>query len=235
MGQREFWPFEPVELEVRIEVARGTRRRFYIPHQLDPGYESFRIWIEDPLGERRLFRSPRHYCPGRRRLCIMPGKPFERDISIFGESGGYTFRRAGRHLIWVTSAVPPRGVLRSNTIEVNVRPVRPADRLCQEARQSLSPPEEARLLYYRVGAPGSRAVQRLTSFCEHHPDLPSAAAARYAVGRTLLKAAARQTRAESVHDWARQGVEQLARALDLRHLSRHRRTIAQRLVERGVQ
>jgi hypothetical protein len=33
---------------------------------------------------------------------VAPGKPFERDISIWGESGGYTFRHAGDHRLFCT-------------------------------------------------------------------------------------------------------------------------------------
>lgn len=52
-----FWPFEPVEMDVALSVTEGDSQ--WVPDYLDPGYEDFVIWIEDPSGERRRYRSPR--------------------------------------------------------------------------------------------------------------------------------------------------------------------------------
>jgi len=85
VAQREFWRFEPIELDVEIRAASGVRRTFSIPNAVDPGFESFGIFIEDPDGERRRYRSPTRLCSAVSLLTIAPSSPFRRDIPIFGQ------------------------------------------------------------------------------------------------------------------------------------------------------
>ncbi len=85
----EFWPWEDVQLEIHL----SAKRRAGVPHQLDPGYKNFEIWIEQPEGERRRYRSPHYYCAYPKELLVDATNPFTRDISIFLQSGGYTSAR----------------------------------------------------------------------------------------------------------------------------------------------
>jgi len=105
MSRRSFFYFEPVELDVVLSAPSSANRSFRVPDCIDPGYGAFRIWIEEPSGERRIYRSPRIYCAHDELIFVGPKKPFRRDISIFGESGGFTFRRAGVHKVWAEFAL----------------------------------------------------------------------------------------------------------------------------------
>ena len=184
MARREFWRFEPVELDVAVRTAAGVDRRFRIADEIDPGYESFRIWIEDPLGQRRIYRSPRRYCRSPGILTIGPGRSFRRDISIFGEAGGYTFRSVGVHKLW--AEMLHKGLwLRSNTLEINVLPADNSERYLQ-TRAALTVPGAAGLLYHRLDRFSPEAVTALQTFVSEAVGNPSAAVASYALGRAFL-------------------------------------------------
>lgn len=156
MAQREFWNFEPVELEIRLCVAAGVEKTFTVPDSIDPGYPEFRIMIENPLGERYLYRSPRHYCLNPAVITVAPDQGFERDISIFGQAGGYTFQSPGVHRIWALFSLPGGELLKSNELDVNVLPASPdSEEFCM-LRSVLTQPRHAKLLYHRSGKPHSK-------------------------------------------------------------------------------
>jgi len=75
--------------------------------------------IETPDGERYRYRSPKLYC-GQGPSKWLPWLGIPPDISIFGQSGGYTFRRPGRHLIWVEYGLGKGNRLKSNVAAVDV-------------------------------------------------------------------------------------------------------------------
>ncbi|MEO0855201.1 MAG: hypothetical protein AAFY15_17095, partial [Cyanobacteria bacterium J06648_11] len=147
--------------------------------------DNFRIWIEEPDSSRRLYQSPRRYCHNGRRLTITPRKPFRRDISIFGEAGGYTFRVPGIHRLWCEFDVGRRGVIRSNSLELNILPSSVARDDPVEAilTDRLAP----QVLYHRVDPSRGRALHRLRRACALLPKNSDALAAlRYAMGRAWL-------------------------------------------------
>lgn len=184
MGQREFWRFEPVELDIEVRCARGVDRAFRILDAVDPGYETFHIWIEEPTGERRRHRSPRRYCRVRRSRMIRPGQPFRRDLSIFGEAGGYTFRVPGIHRLWAEFMVKPGLKIRSNDLEVNVKPATDNDAYYQ-ARRVLGASPRAGILYHRLIRTNLRHLTVLEGLCQAQSDLPSVGSIRYAVARAM--------------------------------------------------
>jgi hypothetical protein len=185
MAQREFWDFEPVELDVELRVAGGVSRSFRVPDAIDPGYEIFTLWIEEPSGERRRYRSPRRYCSSTKTRRISPAKPFRRDISIFGEAGGYTFRRTGIHRIWAEFQPRPEETLRSNTLEVLVRPASVV-REYRLAKRVLASSPRAKILYHRLLRHSrSRDLSILTSYAAANPCLNSRGSLQYAVARAL--------------------------------------------------
>ncbi|VXC84365.1 hypothetical protein [Sphingomonas sp. 8AM] len=216
MSLREFWAFEPVDLDVELRVAPGVARRFRVPDCIDHGYDQFAIWIEEPDGARRKLRSPRRYCGPTKSRTIAPGRPFRRDISIFGEAGGYAFRRAGYHTIWAEFEPRPRQRIVSNRVDVQVR-VRNVGSDGTTARSLLTASKAARTLYHRLPIAGVRDLRRLASLaCD--PELPSRAMVGYALGRAMLR------HADAALN--RQGGELLAQAAQQPVLGVHQRELA---------
>jgi hypothetical protein len=192
VSQDAFWRFDPVELDVVLD-NQGARFAD-VPDALDPSYSCFRIWIEEPDGQVRTLRPPRHYCAPRGVVRLAPGKGLARDISIFGESGGYTFRRAGPHRLWTSLDIAAGRALCSNVLAVEVLEQREDSRLWQDSAALLCRLQVAQLLYYRLPTPGRiRALPRLDSFSAAHRKRPVAAMARYAMGRALAVAALRRS------------------------------------------
>ena len=192
-----FWPFEPMELDVTISCSRATRSRD-VPDMIDPGYDAFTIWIEEPSGERRRYRSPKHYCRHKSKVRISHDKPFRRDISIFGESGAFTFRRVGVHRVWAQFQVSPSNVLHSNLIELNVLAPTIRDSY-KAAKQVFHRHDIAQLLYYRrLTAERLSAISSLDTFVSAFPRARSNATAHYAIGRSLEDwASSRTTRSDT--------------------------------------
>jgi hypothetical protein len=191
---REFHYFEPVELDVTLSVAAGVRRTFRVPDCIDPGYSQFRIWIEAPDGERRKLRPTQHYCPSGRQLNIAPESPFHRDISVFGEAGGYTFQDSGIYRIWVELDASASSTIRSNVLELNVLPRRSLKHTTNAAHHLLKSENVARLLYHRVDLSNGRLLEKLETACgEIGAKCPGAL--WYAIGRARLRQVNRDRRA----------------------------------------
>jgi hypothetical protein len=222
-----FW--EPVELDVELRGSRAAGA-IRVPDEVDPGYQSFVIWIEEPSGERRRYRSPQHYCRARKTLRLEPGAPFRRDISIFGESGGYTFRRSGLHRIWAEFQLG-RTRLRSNALEVDVRSPAKARLHDQEIGRVLARRESRVLLYHRLERFRGRATSALTRLAAEHPRASVTPVLHYAIGRALVTAArARGDRDGGGHLW-RRARGHLARAVDGAVLGDHQRRRAVEILQ----
>ncbi|MDF5995853.1 hypothetical protein P4200_19590 [Pseudomonas aeruginosa] len=116
----EFWPMEPIMLNIRLSVT-GTSKAV-VPAEVDPGYKRFRVMIRDPDGSVRLYRSPLRFCSQGASIEISAESPFVRDLPLFGQAGGYTFKAAGLHQVWAELDVTGRKLLRSNVCEINVLP-----------------------------------------------------------------------------------------------------------------
>jgi hypothetical protein len=208
--------FEPVELELSISLpitAQGSTR---VPDALDPGYEMFRVWIEEPNGERRLYRSPRKYCAQRLHRRLTPGDRFSRDISIFGQSGGYTFRRNGIHRLWAEFRLGPRRTIRSNALEIDIEPARKS-KVPLDVARSLTQIEPAELLYHRLDRRGGRGAQVLENIVETYPRLRAAPCIRYALAKAYL------ADADSGDQRVARAQTHLERAIDSPMLGEHQR------------
>jgi hypothetical protein len=192
ISQDAFWCFDPVELDVVVENqgARSTT----VPDALDPGYQGFDVWIEEPSGETRRLRPPRRYCSPRGTVRLAPGGRLARDISIFGESGGYTFCRAGPHRIWVSFECVADRALKSNVLEVLVLKREERSPLWDASAALLPRTDVAELLYYRLPNPRRmKMMERLDDFSVAHRNTKAAGMARYAMGRALAVAALRKS------------------------------------------
>jgi hypothetical protein len=233
MRPREFWRFEPVELDLTLSVGTGIKRTFNIPDRIDPGYPEFTIWIEEPDGERRRYAAERHYCAARSNLRIGPGRPFERDISIFLEQGMFTFKKAGVHRITSVLDLGKRGVLISNTLDVNVIAypgAKSASLECSEVLNVLAGKGTARFLYHRRGNPRNKLLRRLEQFSSSRIDRHSIAVS-YALGRSFITSAEEAGSPEVRKRLERRGRELLVAARDSGLLSAHRMRLCGRILE----
>jgi hypothetical protein len=228
LPQGAFWPFEPVELDVELRVRPGVGRTFRVQDRLDAGYEEFRIWVEEPTGERRIYRPPRRYCAAPGVRTIGPGSAFRRDISLFGESGGFTFRRTGVHRLWAEFMVRRGSWLISNVVECEILPADDT-RLYADARRLLTRGTVSRLLYHRR-IPRRARVSQLEDFIRSHPDWSGVGRVEYGVGRALLNAGGRRSGAAAETILGR-GVDQLRRVADRPGLGDHQRRLAAGILE----
>lgn len=237
MEQKEFWPFEPVELDIIVKAASKAQKSVRIPDMVDPGYDEFSIFIEEPDGDRRRYQSPRNYCRRNVRIAISPRKPMRRDISIFGESGGFTFRKAGVHRIHAVFRPSRRTMLRSNVIEVNVLPISPENSFYQDALTCFTNRYLGLLMYHRRFHQGShRHVRLLRDFCDTYSKHPSVGMARYAWGRALATQISEFDTDVADHRLRHEALKQLRDAIKSKGLNEHRSLIAEReiySVERG--
>lgn len=226
LDRREFWRFEPVELDVELSLrARSNRRAPSVPDALDPGYERFVIWIEEPDGERRRYRSPRHYCDQHARVSVSRSNPMRRDISIFGESGRFTFRKVGRHRLFASFATAGARTVNSNVLEVNILAPDAADSVYVHGHAVFADRDLAKLMYHRRLTPRRRRkITRLMDFTAQHRQHPSAALAHYAIGRALASYVRQAQRAGApTAQLKRASLEHLRAAATHRHLGDHRK------------
>lgn len=230
ISHEEVFFFEPVELDVRVYLARGAKRNCRIPDELDPGYDSFALWITDPNGERRRYRPTHRYCRKTTFRTIAPNCPFERDITIFGQAGGYTFQRAGTYRLQaVLQRLGSRNLL-SNEIKLMVLPSQLRSAEYCNLRSTLAHPEAATVLYYRAGVPRGKGAVLLQEVCLKHPKTRAASACHYALGRLFLKhtGTGKSSRQKSTY-WGR-AHDHFSRAMDSKHFTGHRRVITENLL-----
>ncbi len=157
-SQKEFWFFEPIELDVRLSSKHG---QFELPDEIDPGYDRFVIHITRPDGTRFKYRSPRIYCCNLSTLMVAPRKPFIRDISIFGQSGGYTFESPGEYKIQCVFDTGKGFSIASNILSVNVERSLFTNKRYKNLYEILTHKGTALLLYHRNGNFRSETVKQL--------------------------------------------------------------------------
>ncbi|MBV6501432.1 MAG: hypothetical protein CJBNEKGG_03944 [Prosthecobacter sp.] len=225
----EFWPFEPVELDVTLGLAPGARGPVVVPEQLDPGYKTFTIWIRSPDGEVRRYRATKHYCAGIKTHTITRRNPYRRDISIFGQSGGYTFSQAGTHEIWAVFQSAPDRRVTSEVISVCVKPAK--QRSLRFKRREHLHRAAAFGLYYRTGPCFGEEVQALIEMAKTFRKEASGAAANYAIGRIFWDQFQRQKGPRDRH-LEKQVKERLKRASQHDSLSCQRRRNAEAILQR---
>lgn len=234
LDRHEFWRFEPLQLDVRLATFPGMMRRFAVPDMIDPGYEAFVLFIEEPTGERRRFRSDMHYCPHSRKLSIDSTNPFQRDVAIGQESGRLTFRRAGIHRLQAQLTLGPQRRLMSNVLEVNVLTERGTSRE-ELLRDILLRGRAQTVLKRNQDLRDGKGLQLLrTLLLDAKPTPKIDALVRYALGRASLA-----RRAGSPRQWSKEiqrlGCEHLERAIDSGQLGSHRNALARRWIEDSQQ
>lgn len=205
MAKDVFRFFEPLELDIELSIRTGKAKTVRILDRIDPGYEEFELWIEEPTGARRRFRSPRHYCAERAYLTIRKNQPFRRDISIFLERGGYTFRHAGVHQIWARVHLGRRGVVTSNTISIEIKSERHVSKADERVRRLFTEQSSAFLLYHRVDRHGGRGLGRIGEYIKQAGNGEYSVPSMYAYARAVLarNVKARRQTLNRVYDYLR--------------------------------
>lgn len=227
--QKEIWHFDPLELEVELSVGARSSRLHRVPDEVDPGYDRFQIWIEEPDGRRRLYRAPVRYCANPRSLEIRTRQPFKRDVTIFAGAGGYTFRMPGEHHLSASFRVSARKVLWSNTTRVTLKAARPGLREFDDMARVLTRPRVGKFLFDRRSTLAARDVEYMAELTRRYPNSSAAASILFAVGAQVAR--------ESVHAGSeRKAMARYARRLlsaagGQRGLGRHRRRRIKELLD----
>lgn len=217
---REFWRFEPVQLEIGLRKIGGEALYQKVPDELDPGYKSFRIMIEEPNGERRLYRSTKHFCGAPGFLKITTGKPFRRDLAIFGQSGGYTFKSSGVHRLWAEFDTK-KGVLRSNKLEIFIKPEHNVDDERDLYNKYLSNPRASKVLFHREDLSDGKGIRILKECMDSFPKAWSTGEIHYTLGKAIIVQA--ESNAKSASKQYLKASEHIKRALDFKFLGEYRR------------
>jgi len=154
-------PALPVEVDISLSVEGPES--VTVPHRLDPGYDNFIIFIQHPDGSKVRYRSPHRYCAHPSTLTITPGEPFERDLAVFAQSGSYTFGPPGRYGLEAFFKLQSGEVVRSNVVEVEVRP--PKRKEATLLVPLLTDLELGRFMYYKKGKLTPNLLEKLEIAC----------------------------------------------------------------------
>ena len=235
MSDYEFFFFQPVELEVTVGTS-SQADGVEIPDVIDPGYDSFDIFIEEPDGQRRTLRSPRRYCPDGKVRTIKHRAPFRRDISVFGDADGFVFRQSGPHRIWARLRFSKQRSLVSNIVDVNVLQHADAPRDFSRSAPILSRPEVASFLYHRYAPGRSHVADLVESGASHIRRVNSKLAKElhYALGRFYAARASRQNTRKRRAKLNLAATKHLDKALTGNELSRHRRRVAENILDKRL-
>jgi len=226
-ARTEFLSIEPFELDVRVSVPKSAKRKVKIPNEIDPGYRTFLIWIEHPSGERLLYKSPRYYCAMGNTMTLNPGESFERDISIFGQSGGYTFRLPGEYNITAELILPDNTKIMSNKLTIEILP----SHKDWGKKVILSKPGVARLLYHRQADSRSSALRILKDYRNANKSDPNISVIDYTIGRIHADIARELKTKDAIKRHQDIGNEYLKYAADNKYLGSNARRISVDLLD----
>ncbi|UTA67271.1 hypothetical protein [Emticicia sp. 21SJ11W-3] len=160
---KEFWYFEPVELSIKLENT-NSKKNVTIPDKIDPGYEDFIIFITRPDGSIFKYRSPRIYCQNEENMDITTNS-YLRDISIFGQSGGYTFSNPGIYRIQCFFKLK-YSFLTSNVLEIHIKDLMLNNSRFLKLRKFLTFKDIALLLYHRNGYFSKTIINEIEEYCK---------------------------------------------------------------------
>jgi len=222
---RDFYMSEPVQLDILIS-GNSKDSRISIPAEMDPGFRRFRLFVQDPRGERRMYQSPMNFC-GSKGVVRLNGSRYRRDLPLFGQAGGYTFQRAGLYKIQLEVQITKKTVLKSNVVEIQVRselPPRRGDAGLFGLRES----RVAKLLYYGHDLEDQKGIHQLDEWLRRgsNRSLPSFGIVNYIWAKASLRDAARfSPRSRRV------AADRLKLAEQHGHLGDHRRRRITDLIE----
>lgn len=229
LSRTRFFRFEPIQLEIELSLGKGERP-VAVPAIVDPSHDRFRLMIENDRGERALYLPPYRVCGGSDTLKISGDNGYRRDFPIFGQAGGYTFRRAGRHVIWAEMDVLG-GRLRSNKLNIEVQTEVGLSAAEREFRAVLSGPLVGQLLYHREDPGDLIALHKLSRYVQRESSVPSAGEINYTLARAVLKT---HQPLRDVRDQARRWIEQALKSEDLGSHQKERALHLGQALEEGV-
>jgi len=187
VARGHFFRFEPTQLEIEISLKPGRTKPVDITAAVDPSHGAFRLFVDDPSGERRLYRPPFTVCGSSSTIRIAANRPYRRDFAVFGQAGGYTFRRCGYHVLRAELDLGSE-TLHSNALEVQVREEVGLDAHAREMRSVLMDPQVGRLLFHREVGGDLVGFRKLSRYVDGHPEVAPAPEIQYALARALIKA-----------------------------------------------
>ncbi|GMU64141.1 MAG: hypothetical protein AMXMBFR36_04150 [Acidobacteriota bacterium] len=229
VGQPELAFFEPLELDISLVSEAPTAR---VPARLDPGYSEFAIWVEQPDGTRRRYSPQRRYCGTSAEITLESRRPFRRDISLFLDSEGFTFRMRGEHRVYATFRLPDGSVLRSNSVSVNVRGRYGKSSFAELVQRRLVHPETARFLYHRGGHFPRRVIGGLTDLSRRSRDEVLRSNLIYALGRYQARRSERAQEKQTRRTLRESAIDLLSRSAASARLSEGRLRNAEAALER---
>jgi hypothetical protein len=223
LSRRELFAFEPLELDLGL-VARSAGASWRtLPDELDPGYDRFRIWIETPEGERRYLRPSTLYCRSHRSIKVT-GSESLRDVHLSWDRDGPVLRAVGPHRLWVELDLGRRGRLRSNDVEVEVKPSSAMTDVDKALQRLLARPGARTLQQHKLDRTGGRLPRLLERFAADQPRHPALSQLRYCLGRAYLERAGILAEdAEARGALRRKAVTHLEPAADDDAIGEHRR------------
>lgn len=224
-----FWPFEPLELDVKLSVPKASNKAVQVPDELDPGYATFQIWITGPDGVRFPYRAAARYCGQSGLREITPDQPFMRDIAITRQSHGYTFTAPGRYQVQAAFRVAPGRFVMSNIVECEVKPPALDSAEWVLAVESLDTFEAQRLFQYKRRLPSHSTYAQILQFADQHASGATAAAINYALGKAIASSQKAASVSHAMQLRAR-GVIHLQKAVDSGELDKRRKQVASDLL-----
>jgi hypothetical protein len=151
---------------------------------------------------------------------------------LFRQSGGSTFRVAGRHSIQVAFRISSKRTLWSNVVSCEVKGADwNSDKWLKE-RELLESPEARHLLRFKTPWAREHDYARFSQFAVKHASEETAAAIHYAVGKSFLHLAAHTPKLNQSREWQKRGLKQLGSVLKSTTLGPHRRRVIEVLLAR---
>ena len=180
------------------------------------------MWIEAPEGARRELRPFASYCRAHSRYRLSHDRPFRRDLHLTVDAAGHVFRTAGVHSIVAELWLASNAVLRSNTVEINIRPLAGLSDAGRHKRRLLEQAEIAILTAHKLDRADGQAVAAVEAFLDDGPASPAKALLRYCAGRALLEQTLWTRGADELQTLRERALAHLRPAADDAALGAHR-------------
>lgn len=224
LSHESFWAFEPIEMELELVLNEGKRKSIALPKEIDPAYESFQIWLTNPRGERRIFRSDLHICQSNSKLVLSNATPFRRDISLLRELGHATFSLPGVYEVQAMIRMQSGRIVRSNVARCKIKPPEHGLAAWETARNALYKPSVQRLFRHKRTAPPENDVKALIDLAKRSSDV-TASMIHYSLGKTFARTVNRPGKKRSKDKLRKLAIGYLELALKEGSLGIHRRAV----------
>src|SRR5262249_4398074 len=180
-GRRSFLLGETVALDLELGVT--GRRSAVVPDELDPSFDTLKIWYETPMGERLLYRSRNVLCrTGRPRVKLSGNATLRNNPRVSIGRKGATFRWPGEYRLWAEFGGLDghfRRKVVSNVASLEVREPRSDEE--REIAWTLRQPGMAACVADKNGRLRAAERRLLTRLVRRHPNHPALQQVRYAL------------------------------------------------------